>query len=185
MCHLPNPSACLPTFIPSFFPSLPMPPHPIWLQQEQCLFTVDFQDVLVCTHLSLSISERNNMQCAMSGLSSFLFKCPHSKFWWLSHFSLSDPLGRFVSVTFCLAHCAALAVCFSALVPFPRPCSGEPDGSMRIVFIFCPSHCNLIPSVSGHGQQIYYVKARKWFRIWAREGTKSQDGLYQSKNLSS
>lgn len=31
-----------------------------------------------------------------------------------------------------------------------RLCSEEPDGSLRIVFIFCPSHGNLISGISRH-----------------------------------
>lgn len=119
MCHLPNPSTCLPAFTPSFFPSLPPyppPPSPLHLTSAR---TVPLYGGLPCTHLSSCISERSNMQCAMSGLSSFLFKCPHSKFWWLAHFSLWDPLGRFVSVRFCLVRCAALAACFSAHASLP------------------------------------------------------------------
>lgn len=81
----------------------------------------------------------------------FKEKFSQSKFWLITHSSISDSLERFVSVTFCSICCAARVACFSPhIASLCTVCSEEPDGSMQIVFIFCPSHCNLISSISRH-----------------------------------
>lgn len=43
----------------------------------------------------------------------FFFKFSQSKFWLITHSSISDSLERFVSVTFCSICCAARVACFS------------------------------------------------------------------------
>lgn len=49
--------------------------------------------------------------CFVPGLIFFLNAL--SKFWLITHSSISDSLERFVSVTFCRICCAAREACFS------------------------------------------------------------------------
>lgn len=75
--------------------------HPLGIKATLCFLAWTF------LHLRLHLRRRLLL------LLLLLSQCSQSKCWLITHSSISDSLGRFVSVTFCGICCAARVVCFS------------------------------------------------------------------------